>query len=174
MMTQDFACHPTPLRVHFAALMHPTKTAESSLERGLGPWQATALNIANMIGIGPFITIPAFIATMHGPQAMIGWVAAAVLVMCDGLVWSELGAALPGSGGTYHFLREMFGRYRWGRLMPFLFIWQFLVSGALEMASGYVGALQYLEYAAPRLAEFAKDYSIPGGTKWIAAASVLI
>jgi amino acid transporter len=145
-----------------------------SLERGLGPWQATALNIANMIGIGPFITIPAFIATMHGPQAMIGWIAAAVLVLCDGLVWSELGAALPGSGGTYHFLREIFGRYRWGRIMPFLFIWQFLVSGALEMASGYVGALQYLEYAFPGLANLAKDYSIPGGTKWIAAASVLI
>jgi amino acid transporter len=146
----------------------------SSLERGLGPWQATALNIANMIGIGPFITIPAFIATMHGPHAMIGWVAAALLVLCDGLVWSELGAALPGSGGTYHFLREIFGRYRWGRIMPFLFIWQFLVSGALEMASGYVGALQYLEYAFPGIAEFARDYSIPGGTKWIAAATVIL
>src|SRR6185503_6906679 len=147
---------------------------EPSLERGLGPWQGTALNIANMIGIGPFITIPAFIATMHGPQAMIGWVAAAVLVLCDGLVWSELGAALPGSGGTYHFLREIFGRYRWGRLMPFLFIWQFLVSGALEMASGYVGALQYLEYAFPGIAELATRYSVPGGTKGIAAASVLL
>ncbi len=154
--------------------MHPTNPAKPTLERGLGPWQATALNIANMIGIGPFITIPAFIATMHGPQAMIGWVAAAVLVLCDGLVWSELGAAMPGSGGTYHFLREIFGRYRWGRIMPFLFIWQFLVSGALEMASGYVGALQYLEYAFPGIADFASRYSVPGGTKWIAAASVLI
>jgi amino acid transporter len=156
--------------------MHGSSSPSNSptLERGLGPWQATALNIANMIGIGPFITIPAFIATMQGPQAMIGWVAAAVLVLCDGLVWSELGAAMPGSGGTYHFLREIFGRYRWGRIMPFLFIWQFLVSGALEMASGYVGVLQYLEYAVPGLAEFAKQYSIPGGTKWIAAASVLL
>ncbi|MBC7854078.1 MAG: APC family permease, partial [Pirellulaceae bacterium] len=145
-----------------------------SLERGLGPWQATALNIANMVGIGPFITIPAFIATMNGPQAMIGWIAAAVLVLCDGLVWSELGAAMPGSGGTYHFLREIFGRYRWGRIMPFLFIWQFLVSGALEMASGYVGALLYLEYAFPGLAKFASDHAVPGGTRWIAAGSVLL
>ena len=77
---------------------------------------------------------------MGGPHALIGWVVAAVLVVCDGLVWSELGAALPGSGGSYHFLREIFGRYRWGRLIPFLFIWQFLVSGTLEMASGYLGA----------------------------------
>jgi amino acid transporter len=98
-----------------------------------------------MIGIGPFITIPLFIATMNGPQAMIGWLIAAVLVLCDGLVWSELGAALPGSGGTYHFLREIFGRYPWGRLMPFLFIWQFLISGTLEMASGYIGSVDYLK-----------------------------
>ncbi len=88
---------------------------------------------------------------MGGPQALIGWVVAAVLVLCDGLVWSELGAALPGSGGTYHFLREIFGRYRWGRLLPFLFIWQFLISGTLEMASGYIGGVDYLEYAVPQL-----------------------
>jgi amino acid transporter len=63
-------------------------------------WQATALNISNMVGIGPFITIPAFVATMQGPQAMVGWVIAAVLVLCDGLVWSELGAALPAVAPT--------------------------------------------------------------------------
>src|SRR4030095_9542733 len=121
------------------------------LARGLGLWQAVSLNVANMVGIGPFITIPLFMSKMGGPHALIAWVIAAVLVICDGLVWSELGAALPGSGGTYHFLREIYGRYRWGRLLPFLFIWQFLVSGALEMASGYIGGLQYLEYAVPQL-----------------------
>src|SRR5262245_48866950 len=104
---------------------------DGQLPRRLGLWQAVSLNVTNMIGIGPFITIPAFIATMGGPHAMVGWVIAALLVICDGLIWSELGAALPGSGGTYHFLREIFGRYRWGRLLPFLFIWQFVVSGAL-------------------------------------------
>src|SRR5437588_12547724 len=83
--------------------------ARPGLERGLGLASSIALNVSNMVGVGPFITIPLFIAAMGGPQAMIGWVAAAVLVLCDGLVWSELGAALPGSGGTYHFLREIFG-----------------------------------------------------------------
>lgn len=121
----------------------------TQLQRGLGLVQATALNVANMVGIGPFITIPLFIKAMGGPQALVAWVAAAVLVLCDGLVWSELGAALPGSGGTYHFLREIFGRYRWGRLLPFLFIWQFLISGTLEMASGYIGAIDYLRYMLP-------------------------
>lgn len=73
--------------------------------------QSTALNVANMVGIGPFITILIFLQTMGGPQALIGWLLATLLVLCDGLVWSELGAALPGSGGTYHYLREIFGRY---------------------------------------------------------------
>ena len=148
-----------------------TSQNHSALERGLGPWQATALNVANMVGIGPFITIPTFLAAMGGPHALIGWIVAAVLVLCDGLVWSELGAALPGSGGTYHFLREIFGRYRWGRLMPFLFIWQFLISGALEMASGYIGGLGYLEYAFPYLQTTLAR--IPGGTRWIGVAAVI-
>ena len=69
--------------------------SENGLERGLGLLQATSLNVANMVGIGPFITIPAFIAAMAGPQALVGWVAAAILVLCDGLIWSELGAAMP-------------------------------------------------------------------------------
>ena len=99
-----------------------------------------------MVGIGPFITIPLFIKAMGGPHALVAWPIAAVLVLCDGLVWSELGAAMPGSGGTYHFLREIFGRYRWGRLLPFLFIWQFLVTGTMEMASGYIGAIPYVQY----------------------------
>lgn len=122
--------------------------ADARLVRGLGLPQAIALNISNMVGIGPFITIPGFIAAMHGPQALIAWVIAAVLVICDGLVWSELGAALPGSGGTYHFLHEIFGRRStgWGRLLPFLFVWQFLVSGTMEIASGYIGAMPYVDY----------------------------
>src|SRR4029077_20720824 len=103
----------------------PSSDSAPRLHRGLGVVQATALNTANMVGIGPFITIPAFLAAMHGPQALIAWVVAALLVLCDGLVWSELGAALPGSGGSYHFLSEIFGRTRFGRIVPFLFIWQF-------------------------------------------------
>jgi len=146
--------------------------APGELNRGLGLLQATGLNIANMVGIGPFITIPAFIAAMSGPQAMIAWVLAAVLVLCDGLVWSELGAALPGSGGTYHFLKRIYGRYRWGRILPFLFIWQFMVSGAMEMASGYIGALSYLEYAMPGLVE--RFGTIPGGTRWILVLAVVL
>jgi amino acid transporter len=142
------------------------------LIRGIGVSSATALNMIDMIGVGPFITLPLIVSAMGGPQAMLGWVIGAVLAMCDGLVWSELGAALPGSGGSYHFLREIFGRYAWGRLLPFLFIWQFLISGALEMSSGYIGGLQYLEYALPDLAEVIPQQL--GGTRWFAAAAAIL
>jgi amino acid transporter len=144
------------------------------LARSLGVVQATALNVANMVGIGPFITIPLFIAAMGGPHAMIGWIIAGVLVTCDGLVWSELGAALPGSGGTYHFLREIFGRYRLGRLLPFLFIWQFLISGTLELASGYIGMMQYVEYVLPDLGPALADRGIPQPLACIAAALAIL
>jgi amino acid transporter len=108
--------------------------------------QATALNMNNMIGIGPFITIPLLLTALGGPQAMLGWLAALLIVICDGMVWSELGAAMPGPGGSFGYLREAFGPQRLGRLMGFLFVWQFILSGPLEIASGYIGFAQYLGY----------------------------
>lgn len=149
--------------------------SEPKLVRGLGLPQSIALNISNMVGIGPFITIPGFIAAMHGPQALIAWVIAAVLVICDGLVWSELGAALPGSGGTYHFLREIFGKKNrgLGRMLPFLYVWQFLISGTMEVASGYIGAVPYVQYIWPDLTELLQQWHIPGGMNTLAAICCL-
>lgn len=119
------------------------------LERRFGLLQSTALNMSNMVGIGPFITIPVLMTALGGPQAMLGWIVALIVAMADGLVWSELGAARPGSGGTYVYLLEAFGRLRLGRLMAFLFIWQFILSGPLEIASGYIGFAQYFQYLWP-------------------------
>src|SRR4029453_11034455 len=116
------------------------------LERRFGLLQATALNMSNMIGIGPFITIPLLMTALGGPQALLGWLVALVIVGADGLVWSELGAMLPGSGGSYRYLREGFGSERFGRLMAFLFIWQFILSGPLEIASGCIGFAKSLPY----------------------------
>ena len=118
--------------------------------RGVGLREAVALNVNNMIGIGPFITIPLLISAMHGPQAMLGWVVGGVLAACDGLVWAELSASLPGSGGTYLYLREAYGA-RWGRLMSFLFIWQVSFHAPLSFASGSIGFSQYLSYLVPGL-----------------------
>ena len=116
------------------------------LVRHFGTLQATALNMSNMIGIGPFLTIPLLMSALGGPQAMLGWMVALLIVIPDGMVWSELGAAMPGSGGSYIYLREGFGRETFGRLMAFLFIWQFIISGPLEIASGYIGFAQYMDY----------------------------
>src|SRR5216110_3338762 len=100
----------------------------------------------NMIGVGPFITIPLLMTALGGPQAMLGWIVALVIVICDGLVWSELGAAFAVSGGSFVYLREAYGRETFGRLMAFLFVWQFIFSGPLEIASGYIGFARYLQY----------------------------
>jgi amino acid transporter len=126
---------------------------DNHLLRRFGLLQATALNMSNMIGIGPFITIPLLMSAMGGPQAMIGWFIAILIAIPDGMIWSELGASMPGSGGTYLYLREGFGRETYGRLMAFLFIWQFILSGPLEIASGYIGFSKYLGYVWPELGQ---------------------
>jgi amino acid transporter len=123
-----------------------TDPESSPLPRRFGLLPATALNMTNMMGAGPFITIPLLMTALGGPQAMLGWLVALVIVICDGMVWSELGAAMPGSGGSFQYLREAFGRERFGRLMAFLFVWQFVLSGPLEIASGYIGFAAYASY----------------------------
>jgi amino acid transporter len=124
----------------------PGSTPPPAPTRRFGLIHATALNMTNMIGIGPFITIPLLMSAMGGPQAMLGWAVALIIVLCDGMVWSELGAALPGSGGSFGYLRHGYGATTVGRLMGFLFVWQFVLSGPLEIASGYIGFSQYLGY----------------------------
>jgi len=119
------------------------------LERGLGLKEATALNMIDMVGIGPFVTISLVIQYMGGPQCLLAWVAGALLSVLDGFVWSELGAAMPQAGGSYVFLREAYGPGRWGRLMSFLFIWQTMIQAPLVVASGAIGFAQYLTYLMP-------------------------
>ncbi len=116
---------------------------------GLG--SATALNMIDMIGVGPFITMPLVLSAMGGPQALLGWIAGALLAVCDGLVSAELGAALPASGGSYRYLREIYGPQKWGRLISFLFIWQVQFSAPLSIATGCIGLAGYAAYYWPSL-----------------------
>src|SRR5262245_27652301 len=109
------------------------------LQRRLGLIQAVSLNMSMMVGIGPFITIPTLLGTLGGPQAMIGWILGTLVAVSDGMVWSELAAAFPGSGGTYHFYDAAYGHARIGRLLMFVFVWQFVFSGPLEIATGAIG-----------------------------------
>lgn len=135
-----------------------TPDQRTHLVRGIGPWQATALNVTMIVGAGVFVTIPLMLGVLPGPYAALGWMAAGVLILLDGMVWSELGAAIPGSGGSYLYLLECYGRERWGRLFAFLFIWQFLVSGPLELGSGLVAIAQFSTALTPEFQEF--------NTKW--------
>ena len=123
--------------------------AEQQLERGLGLTEATALNMIDMVGIGPFVVVPLVIEAMPGPQCLLAWAAGALVALLDGCVWAELGAAMPEAGGSYVFLREAFGPGRWGGLMAFLFIWQTMFQAPLVMASAAIGFSQYASYLVP-------------------------
>ncbi|MFC5721469.1 APC family permease [Streptomyces gamaensis] len=124
--------------------------------RSIGLFQATALNMSQMCGIGPFVTIPLMVAAFAGPQAVLGFVAGAVLALADGLVWAELGASLPGAGGSYVYLRQAF-QYRTGKLMPFLFVWTAMLNIPLAMSTGVIGFVQYLGYLWPGMTPLQGD-----------------
>ena len=124
---------------------------QPELIRGVGLAGATTLNMIDMIGVGPFITIPLIVSAAGGPQAMLGWIVGAVLALCDGLVWAELGAAMPSAGGSYRYLKEIYGPKTLGRLLSFLFIWQLSFSAPLSVASGCIGLAHYAGYLWPGL-----------------------
>jgi len=150
--------------------------AQPHLERRIGLASAVALNMMYMIGVGPFITLPLIVAAMGGSQALLGWLLGALIAACDGLVWAELGAAMPEAGGSYAFLREIYGREGAGRFVSFLYIFQLGFSAPLSIASGCIGFAEFASFLAPGLAHplFA---AWPGGPHWtnvLAAGAVAI
>lgn len=132
---------------------------DTHLERGLSLTQATAINMIDMVGIGPFVTIPLIVGYMHGPASLLAWLLGAFLAYMDGMVWAEMGAKWPEAGGSYVFLQNLFGK--WGKLMTFLFIWQTVIQAPLVVASGAIGFSQYLSFLIP-LGEIAKK-AVSGG-----------
>jgi basic amino acid/polyamine antiporter, APA family len=132
--------------------MRPSDASDQpELIRGVGLAGATTLNMIDMIGVGPFITIPLIVTAAGGPQAMLGWIAGAIFALCDGLVWAELGAAMPNAGGSYQYLKQAYGPNSLGRLLSFLFIWQLSFSAPLSIASGCIGLAHYAGYIWPGL-----------------------
>ena len=155
----------------------------TELERSLTLRSAVTLNLLDMIGVGPFLTLPLLLAAMGGPQAMVGWVLGALLAACDGLVWAELGAAMPEAGGTYAYLSRMYGGGL-GRLLSFLFLFQLCFSAPLSVASGCIGLSQYATYLWPGLARGSSVHAVKvagysaglvvGPTTWVAVAAVVV
>jgi basic amino acid/polyamine antiporter, APA family len=127
---------------------------ETALVQGLGFWQATAINITQIVGAGVFATIPLIMGHLPGHYALLAWLMAGLLIIVDSMIWGELGAAFPSAGGSYRFLLESYGRNKWGRLMSFLFVWQILISGPLEVGSGLVAAAQFSTSLTPDFKAF--------------------
>ena len=123
------------------------------MQRRIGVLGASAINIITMIGIGPLVTVPLVLSALSGSTALLAWAAGALVALCDGMVWAELGSRFPGSGGTYTFLRESFGATSWGRGLAFLFTWQMLLFAPALLASGAIGAVQYAAFLIPGLAQ---------------------
>jgi len=120
-----------------------------SLTRSLNLKQATAINMIDMVGIGPFVTMPLVIGAMNGPACLIAWLLGALLSFCDGCVWAELGAKWPEAGGSYAFLKKLFGEKTWGSFFSFLYIWQTTIQAPLVIASGAIGFAEYFSYLVP-------------------------
>lgn len=120
-----------------------------ALERRLGLGHATAINMIDMVGIGPFITLPMVIGMMNGPYFLYAWIAGAFLSIVDGMVWSELGAAFPKAGGSYNFLKAAYGENGAGKMMSFLFVWQTLIQAPLVIASAAIGFAKYFSFLVP-------------------------
>src|SRR5262249_33651698 len=125
------------------------KTRSDGLERRQGLKEAVALNMIEIVGIGPFVVSALVIREMGGPQAILAWVAGAVLAVLDAFVWSELGAAMPKAGGTYVFLSEADGAGEGGRLMSVLFVWETFLHVPLSGASAAIGFSDYAKYLYP-------------------------
>src|ERR1019366_7849896 len=148
--------------------------AQPELIRGVGLAGATTMNIIDRVGVGPFIPIPLMGSAAGGPKAMLGWVVGAVLALCDGLVWAELGAALPNAGGSYQYLKESYGPKNLGRLLSFLFIWQPSFSAPLSVASGCIGLAHYAGYLSPGLERIIAEHTLHLGVPLLGALEACV
>lgn len=108
--------------------------------------ESLAINLIDMVGIGPFITIPFVISTLNGSQSIYAWILGCFLSFMDAAVWAELGAKWPAAGGSYVFLKSLYGKQKWGRFFSFLYIWQTSIQAPLVIASGAIGFAQYFCY----------------------------
>ena len=125
--------------------------AEDDSSRRMGLFGACTSNMLNMIGVGPFLSIPLVLVAMHGSKVLLAWILGAAISLCDGLVWAELGSAMPYSGGPYFYLRQAFGIQSYGKAASFLVLWATVLTAPLLIASGAVGFSQYFHYLWPAL-----------------------
>ncbi len=141
--------------------IQPIPGSGATLERRIGLRSAVLFNMLEMIGVGPFITLPLVIAAAGFKLSVGAWVLGAAIAVADGLVWAELGAAFPRAGGSYAFLREIYGAEGAGNWLSFLFVWQLSFSAPLSIASGCIGLSSFLAWFWPGL-DAAPWAALPG------------
>ena len=156
-------------------MAQPQPTSDPTLQRRIGLRSAVAFNMLEMIGVGPFITLPLVIAAAGYRLSVWAWVLGAVIAVADGLVWAELGAAFPRAGGSYAFLREIYGPQRAGNWLSFLYVWQVSFTAPLSIASGCIGLAGFLAWFWPGL-DGAPVAAMPGMhySNFAAAAACLL
>jgi amino acid transporter len=131
--------------------MIDSSSNSATLERRIGLRSAVLFNMLEMIGVGPFITLPLVIAAAGFRLSVWAWVLGAVIAIADGLVWAELGAAFPRAGGSYAFLQEIYGPKGPGNWLSFLYVWQVGFTAPLSIASGCIGLSGFLAFFWPNL-----------------------
>jgi APA family basic amino acid/polyamine antiporter len=152
-----------------------TSGSPAHLERRIGLRSAVLFNMLEMIGVGPFITLPLVIAAAGFHLSVWAWILGAAIAVADGLVWAELGAAFPQAGGSYAFLREIYGPRGAGNWLSFLYVWQLSFSAPLSIASGCIGLSSFLAWFWPGLVQ-APFAGLPGlhYANFAAAAACLL
>lgn len=82
---------------------------EALPRRSVGPIVCAALVVANMVGTGIFTSLGFQLAAIPSrPAILLLWILGGLLALCGALCYAELSAALPRSGGEYHFLGKIY------------------------------------------------------------------
>jgi APA family basic amino acid/polyamine antiporter len=116
----------------------------AELRRGVGPWAAAAVNIANMIGTGVFLKSRVMTCNVGSPSTvLVVWLAAGLLSLAGTFAYSEIAAMMPEAGGDYVYLKRAYGR-----LVGFLYGWvAFTMARAGAQAALAVGLAIFMNVA---------------------------
>src|SRR5437762_12510257 len=115
------SAEPVPSKDENPPLPETGQVRANELRRGLSTASALGLNVIDMVGVGPAVTLPLIVGVMGGPKAIVGWLMGALLSLCDGLIWSELGSAYPEAGGSYAYLKNLYGQRTFGLACSFVY-----------------------------------------------------
>lgn len=127
---------------------HARAAAPGELRRGLNLWDTSFLVLGLVLGGGIFLTPSSIAQAIPAPNWILAaWVVGGLLSIAGGLVYAELGAMMPQTGGMYLYIREAFGP-----LPAFLYAWvaYFVILAGADAAVA-VGFSEYLSVFFPGL-----------------------